>query len=157
LEVLSGRDLLVVGEGPQACELRHLSQRLGVAARVHFAGWRPDVLEILLASELMVLPSRWEGMPNVLLEAMAAGLPVVCARAAGVEEALGPLAGAQTVAVDDMELFSRRVLTIAKDPALAARLGQQNRQRVAEHFSLHGMIDQFGQLFEALARPAADS
>ena len=82
-------DLLLVGQGPERRKLEAQCRGLGIGDRVHFAGWRPDVAEILAASRLLVLPSAWEGMPNVVLEAMAAGLPVVATDVEGVRELLG--------------------------------------------------------------------
>src|SRR5207244_1839586 len=78
--------LLVAGRGPQAAALQSLARQLGVNAHAHFLGWRDDVPAILGVSDLFVLPSRWEGMPNAVLEAMAAGLPVVATRADGIAE-----------------------------------------------------------------------
>ncbi len=95
LRLLPHHDLLLVGDGPEAAKLRQLADQSGVSERIHFCGWQPQVREILLASDLLVLPSRWEGMPNVLLEAMGAGRPVVCTQAQGVQEVLGPLAESQ--------------------------------------------------------------
>jgi glycosyltransferase involved in cell wall biosynthesis len=154
LESLPQHDLLLVGDGPQAAALRRKAARLGIASRVHFAGWREDVLEVLLASDLMVLPSRWEGMPNALLEAMACGRPVVCTRVEGVEEVLGPLAEPQTVAADDLQAFAHKVVAIIRDPDLSGLLGIQNRQRIDDFFSLPVMIQRYEELFEAVARGA---
>ena len=69
--------------------LRRQCRDAGIAQRVHFAGWRADIPAILAASSLLVLTSAWEGMPNVVLEAMASGLPVVATQAEGVGELLG--------------------------------------------------------------------
>src|SRR5439155_4746020 len=68
---LPDHDLLLIGNGPQAAALQHCARRLRVQDRVHFGGWRNDVPSIMAAADLLVLPSRWEGMPNVVLEAMA--------------------------------------------------------------------------------------
>jgi glycosyltransferase involved in cell wall biosynthesis len=125
-------DLLLVGQGPQEQQLRRQCAALGIADRVHFAGWRADVPEILAASAALVLPSRWEGMPNAVLEAMAAGLPVVAADAEGVSELLGPNAGQQVVPYGDSAAFSERLSMFLADPAAAQVLGAANRQRTAE-------------------------
>ncbi len=91
---LPAHDLLIVGDGPQAAALRRTAAHLGLGPRVHFCGWQPHVLEILRASDLLVLPSRWEGMPNVLLEAMACERPVVCTQAGrSFGSAWSPIAG----------------------------------------------------------------
>lgn len=78
--------LLLVGAGPQEAELRSRVRDENLTDRVHFAGWQPDVAPILRACQVLVLASRWEGMPNVILEAMAAGLPVVATEVEGVSE-----------------------------------------------------------------------
>ena len=100
-------DLLLVGDGPLRPSLEAAAKAAGIADRVHFAGWRPDVPEILAASSLLVLPSLWEGMPNVVLEAMASRLPVVASDVEGVRELLGPNAARQTVAHGDSRAACR--------------------------------------------------
>ncbi len=119
----TGYDLVLVGEGPLREELVALAARLGVAARVHFVGFRGDVPAVLTASKLLVLPSRWEGMPNVVLESMAAGKPVVASRIEGVEEVLGAGAAEQTFAPGDIDEMARKIAAILHDPMLAGRLG----------------------------------
>ena len=101
-------DLLLVGDGPLRPSLEAAANGAGIADRVHFAGWRPDIHEILAASSLLVLPSLWEGMPNVVLEAMASRLPVVASDVEGVRELLGPNAARQTVAHGDSRRLPRR-------------------------------------------------
>ncbi len=96
-------DLLLVGTGPLQGRLESACRAAGIADRVHFAGWRSDVPEILAASELLVLPSVWEGMPNVVLEAMASRRPVVATDVEGVRELLGPLAARQLVRYGDTQ------------------------------------------------------
>ncbi|MBI5758256.1 MAG: glycosyltransferase, partial [Planctomycetales bacterium] len=82
--------LLVVGDGPLREELQALARQLGIAEAVCFAGHRDDVPALLRASKCFVLPSLWEGMPNVVLEAMAAGVPVVTTSVEGVLELIEP-------------------------------------------------------------------
>jgi starch synthase (maltosyl-transferring) len=150
LKQVPSLDLLLVGDGPERTALRDLAASLGIADRVHFVRWRRDVPEILAASILLVLPSRWEGMPNVVLEAMATGLPVVSTRAAGVEELLGPLSDGQTVAVGDAEGFVRAVIELAENSSRAQEIGRLNRQRARERFSLDAMVAAYERLYESL-------
>ena len=81
--------LLIVGEGPEREPLTGLAASLGIAGQVHLPGWQTDVPGILKSCQTFVLPSHWEGMPNVLLEAMAAGLPVIATDVEGVRDLLG--------------------------------------------------------------------
>ncbi len=147
---LPNHDLLLVGDGPQRARLGLAAERLGLGRRVHFVGYRPDVAEILAASDLLVLASEWEGMPNVVLEAMASGKPVVAANVDGVLEALGPAAVEQVFPPRDAEAFVKQILAILGDPALADRLGQQNQQRARQEFSWEAMVGAYQQLYASL-------
>ncbi len=144
-------DLLLVGSGSQRGDLESQALELGVADRVHLAGWRPDVREILAASHLLVLPSRWEGMPNVVLQAMALGLPVLATEAEGTAELLGDQAKAQTASYGATQVFSEKLVAIMSDPAEAKRLALGNRQRAMSEFSLSRMIEAYEGLWQRLA------
>ncbi len=152
LDQLPHHDLLLVGDGPQRQSLQQMAVSLGIDARVHFTGWRPDVPQILAASALLVLPSRWEGMPNVMLEAMATALPIVAVRTQGVEELLGPLAEPQSVALGDRDGFVAKLVRVGQDAAEAAELGRRNRERVIQHFSLSAMVAAYEHIYLSLAR-----
>ncbi|MCH8923943.1 MAG: glycosyltransferase family 4 protein, partial [Planctomycetes bacterium] len=147
---VAGLELVLVGDGPLRGRLETLAAKLGIADRVHFAGFRDDVPEILAASELVVLGSRWEGMPNVILEAMAGGRPVVATDVAGVREALGPNADEQTASPSDPQEFARKITAILGDKQLALRLGQENQQRVRQVFNLAAMVEAYQRLYVAL-------
>ena len=145
-------DLLIVGSGRQRGELERQAQGLGIADRVHFAGWRPNVAEILAASALLVLPSRWEGMPNVVLQAMASGMPVLTTEAEGNRELLGDQTGPQTAPYGQTQVFSEKLVTIMSSSSLAESLAQANRLRAARQFSLTRMVRAYESLWESLVR-----
>lgn len=144
-------DLLLVGRGPLEDQLVAACRAAGIADRVHFAGWRNDVPEILAASELLILSSAWEGMPNVVLEGMAAGRPLVVTDVEGVHELLGPLAEQQVVRYGDSLGLVGRITGLLSDPAGAAGLGSANRRRVAEHFAISRMVSAYEDLWSSLA------
>jgi glycosyltransferase involved in cell wall biosynthesis len=151
LASLPEHDLLLVGEGPQRAELKRLAVELGIASRVHFVGHRHDIPQILARSELLVLLSRWEGMPNVVLEAMASERPVLVRDVEGVAELLGPLAEQQMLSTQAIERFADRLVEILSDDELARLLGQRNRARVASCFETTSMVRQYAHLYEAIA------
>ncbi len=143
-------DLLLVGEGPLRRPLEAACQAAGIAGRVHFAGWRADVPEILAASTLLVLPSAWEGMPNVVLEAMASRRPVVATDVEGVRELLGPAAPRQTVRYGDTQCLMDKIVSFMLDPAMAAAVGAENRRRAEENFAISQMVAAYEDLWESL-------
>jgi glycosyltransferase involved in cell wall biosynthesis len=148
---LPEHDLLLAGEGKQRASLERLTGWLGIASRIHFAGWQADVPSIIAAAELVVLPSRWEGMPNVVLEAMAAGKPVIATQAEGTVELLGLAALEQTAPVGDWAGLRTRLISVATDATLANDLGRQNQGR-AQQFSLDFMAARYQRLYESLTR-----
>ena len=150
LRELPEHDLLLVGDGPQRGGLELLTVQQRLSSRVHFAGWQSNVASILAASDLLILASRWEGMPNVVLEAMAAGMPVVATQAEGVQELLGAEATEQLCPHEDATGFAERIVRLAQDPALAAELGARNRARAATEFSLTAMVSRYAALYESL-------
>lgn len=143
-------DIVLVGKGPEHDRLVQQARSVGIADRVHFCGWRPDVPAILRSASLLMLPSRWEGMPNAVLEAMAAGLPVVATRAEGVTELLGPLAPHQIVEFADDEALLAKSASILRDASLAQQLGQENQSRATAEFSLQAMIARYQQMYKEL-------
>ncbi len=147
---LPDHDLLLVGAGDELDNLRRIASQSGFGDQVHFLGFRNDVPGILAASDLLVLPSGWEGMPNVVLEAMAAARPVVATDVAGVREVFGPSGAQQIAPVGCAEVFSRLMVTILKDSRLANHLGVENQVRVKRHYSRAAMIEAYEQLYLAL-------
>ncbi len=147
---LPQHDLVIVGDGPQRPALIEQAARAGLAERVHFLGWRADVNSLLKASDLFLLPSRWEGLPNVLLEAMAAALPVVAADVEGVRELLGPTAESQLVTGEFGPGFLRQVRQLAADEPGRRALGELNARRARDAFSWGGMVRAYERLYEEL-------
>ncbi|HEX5103214.1 MAG TPA: glycosyltransferase [Pirellulaceae bacterium] len=147
-EQVADCDLLLVGDGPERADLQRAAQVSGIQGRVQFAGWQADVPGILAASELLVLPSRWEGMPNVILEAMAAGKPVVAANVEGVAELLGALTAEQTAHAGDKSALASRLAVLLANPPRAKELGSLNQHRAMAEFSLDRMVQKFSDLFQ---------
>lgn len=143
-------ELLLVGKGSEQAELQRLAVATGLGDRVHLAGWRSDVPALLAASHLLVLPSRWEGMPNVVLQAMASRLPLVATDVEGVRELLGPEAEPQTVPYGDSARLSQRILDLLNNPEQAAQQTAANRRRAEEQFGLDRMALAYQQLWESL-------
>jgi glycosyltransferase involved in cell wall biosynthesis len=151
---LPDHDLILAGEGSLMAALSCSALALGIQNRVHLVGWQTNIPSLMAAAELLVLPSRWEGMPNVVLEAMAAGKPVIATQSEGTVELLGLGAIDQTVPVGDWPNFRNRLIEIAKDRALANDLGHRNQRR-AQQFSLEFVADRYQRLYDSICRRSA--
>ncbi len=139
--------LVLVGDGPLRKHLEQQASKLDRSGQVRFLGWQSEVIPFLLASQMLVLPSRWEGMPNVVLEAMAAARPVVATRVEGVCELLGPLADQQTVTPENWQDFGDKILAFLSHPSLAQQVAQANRERVIQHFHVEQMVAKYRELW----------
>jgi glycosyltransferase involved in cell wall biosynthesis len=152
LKPLPDCHLVIVGEGPDRKKIERRAEKLGISEQVRFLGWRSDVPEILAASSVVVLPSRWEGMPNVVLEAMAAARPVLASRVEGVSELLGLAAEEQTVAYGDSPAFADKINRFLSSPDLASEVGRRNRFRAETEFPISRMVEQYEELWQSLIR-----
>ena len=119
--------VVVVGDGPEQENLQRLTARLGIGQRIVMAGFQTDVRPYYCLSTLLALPSYSEGSPNVVLEAMAAGLPIAATAAGGVPEILEDGVTALMVPPGDPQAMAEVILRILRDKALASRLAAAAR------------------------------
>jgi glycosyltransferase involved in cell wall biosynthesis len=143
--------LVFLGDGPLRPVLEAGARSAGLEERVHILGMRRDVPQVLRAFDVLALASRWEGLPRVLPQAMAAGLPIVATRVAGVPEAVADGENGWLVEPGDADAFGERLLRLAADPGMARRMGEAGRAKV-EEFSADRMARQLERLYERLAR-----
>jgi glycosyltransferase involved in cell wall biosynthesis len=144
-------DLLLLGEGPLEGELRRTASNFGIEQSVHFLGWQPNPYSIIRAADLFVLSSHWEGLPTVLIEALAVGTPVVSTDCPyGPREILLDGLGGILSPVNDPDALARSILHLAADPVERARLGGVGRSR-SDDFKLETMSRRYLDLVEAIA------
>jgi glycosyltransferase involved in cell wall biosynthesis len=142
--------LVVVGEGPERCKLIGLASELGVEERVQFVGQRQDVLPWLAACDLFVLCSDWEGMPMAVLEAMAAGIPVVATETGGMPDVIVPDVTGRLVPPGQAEALARAIAGLLDDAELRREMGRAGAKRVADAFALDQMTERTVQLYDEL-------
>jgi glycosyltransferase involved in cell wall biosynthesis len=147
-----------VGHGPLEGLLRVQAQALGLGEQVSFSGGRDDVPELMAAADLFVLPSLFEGLPLAVLEAMAAGLPVVGTRAGGIPEVVRDGATGRLVDVGDTAALTAAMLEVLERPDVAARWGAAGRVRQEHEFGAARMVHETAAIYEHLYRgnPRAD-
>lgn len=140
----------VVGGGPLEADLRARAHALGLDDVVTFTGWRTDALDLLSSLDVFVMPSLWEAMPMVLLEAMAAGLPIVVSRVADNHLIVEDESSGLLVPPRSPEALERAVLRLATDPAKRAALGVAARARFEERFTVDRMVTAYEALYRAM-------
>lgn len=139
--------LLVGRDGGMEAELRKLISELGLEDTVIFAGPRSDIPGILSSTDIMVLPSHEEGFPNVVLEGMAAGLPLVVTDVGGNPEAVESGESGLVVPARAPGELAAAIIQLLSRPDFAGQLGQAARKRVETCFSLDSMIMQMEQMY----------
>lgn len=142
--------LALVGEGPEESAIRALIVELGLEGRVRALGLRKDVPRLLAAADVALLTSVSEGIPLTLIEAMAAGLPVVSTNVGGVAEVVvDRLTGLLAPSGDD-DALAEAVASLADDPEARRRMGALGRERARELFSDSRMHDEYHTHYEAM-------
>jgi glycosyltransferase involved in cell wall biosynthesis len=149
-----GRDFRVelVGDGPERAALEAHAASLGLSDRVRFLGERPDVDRLLPTMDVFVLSSREEGIPNALLEAMAAGRPSVATAVGGTPEVMRDGETGWIVPPRSPERLAAALEQALDDPAEAARRGDNARRYAREVLSIDAMVRRHEAFYESLAR-----
>jgi len=150
----AGYRFLFLGEGELRAAIDAEVSALGLGETVIMAGMRTDVGALLAASDVFVLPSIVEGLPNAILEAMAAGLPVIATDVGGNAEAVEHGEQGLIVPFGDRPAMVDALIKLGSDPAERARMGRQGLPRVEKAFTIRRMLSQFEDLYkELLGRP----
>jgi glycosyltransferase involved in cell wall biosynthesis len=153
---LLGVYAVIVGDGSERAPLEAISERSGLAGRVHFAGQQDEVQTWLAALDVFVLSSDWEGMPNALLEAMAAGLPVVATAVGGTPEVVVDGVTGLLVPPRDPVALAEAITRLLHDPDLRRQMGQAGRERVKERFTVERMVSRTEALYRELIAEKLD-
>jgi glycosyltransferase involved in cell wall biosynthesis len=152
---LPGARLRIAGfDRAEAPELARLCAELGVAQAVAYLGARPaaELGPVYRAARLLLVPSAYEGLPTVILEAMREGTPVVASRVSGHPEVIEDGVNGLLAPVDDPAALAARCLELLRDPARAARLAARARETVARRFDAERCVDEYVDYYRALAR-----
>ena len=140
---------VVVGDGPLRAEVEAQIAALNLTDRFHLTGLQRDVPDLMHSFDLFALSSLWEGLPRVLPQAMAAGLPVVSTAADGSAEAVADTVNGYLTPPGDTKAMAVALLRLLDDPALAAKMGQAGQAR-ADEFGARKMVDDIAALYETL-------
>ena len=141
---------VIVGDGPKRAELEGTAERLGLSAIVRFVGFLDDVGTALSAADLFCLPSHSEGMPNALLEAMAAGRPICATAVGGVPEAIEDDRNGLLVRPGEPDALAGGLIRLMDDPTLARRLAGAAKQTAERRFSALRAAREYQNLYERL-------
>ncbi len=132
---------VIIGDGALRDALRAEAEALGIAARVHFAGWRPDAAARMAAFDYFLMPSLWEGFGLVMLEAMAARLPIIASNISALPEIVVAGETGYLCAPRDVACLAAHMARLLEDRNLAARLGSAAEARLAAAFSIPKMVE----------------
>jgi glycosyltransferase involved in cell wall biosynthesis len=141
--------LVLVGKGDLDVELRAEALAKNVNGKVKFLGWRPDINELMPIFDMLVLPSLNEGMGRVLVEAMAAGKPVVASRVGGIPDLVKDGETGYLVPPADERALAEAILKLLNDRDRAKVMGQRGKER-CQQFSLEAMIAKLDNLYSDL-------
>ena len=140
---------LLVGDGPEAAGLAAVAREAGITERVRFLGWREDVPRVMAALSVFVQPSANEGMGRSIVEAMAAGVPVVATRVGGIPSVVADGECGLLVEPADVTGLAGAIGKLLADPDLAARMGAAGRRR-ATAYSVQSMVEQLDGLYREI-------
>ena len=151
IQVVAKREhvsFFMIGDGEFRTELEAAIQNSGFADRIRIMGWRSDVPDLLKALDLMVLPSRWEGMPLAILEAMSSAVPVVASNIPGNFHLISDGCDGRLFPLDDDDALARALIDLIDDPAKRLRFSAQSRAKVLANYTLSTRMDRITAIYE---------
>ena len=147
LQAVPDAHFVAIGEGDLRAELEQQTARAGIADRFHWLGFRNDVTELLPDLNALAMPSEYEGLPIVLLEAMACEVPVVAHAVDGIPEAVTNGVEGFLIPRGDVAQLENRLISVLQDRDMARRMGQAGRMRVLRDFTVDRMAQRYAALY----------
>jgi L-malate glycosyltransferase len=144
---LTRAKFVLVGDGVERQSLEQLTRELGLAAKILFLGRRTDVAEILKCSDLSVLPSWAEGLPNVVMESVAVGTPVVATRVGGIPEIIEDGVSGLLVPPRDPAALAAAIIRMLVEPKLGASMAAAALERLRARFSFSNVIETLEEIY----------
>ena len=142
--------LLIIGDGPLRQRLERFRRQVRIEDKVHFLGHRDDVPRLLPHFDALWLASEYEGLPNVVMEAMAAGVPVVASDISGNRDLVVSGETGYLVPLGDRAAFARETRRLLEDAELARRFGEAGRRRMLAEFTVEQMVERHAKLYREL-------
>ncbi len=152
LALAPGIDLSIAGDGDLLGALRGQAARLGIEGRVRFLGWQDDVWPLLETADFLVCPSRLEPLGNVVIEAWAAGVPVVATMSAGPAALISAETDGLLVPVDDAPALAAAMTRLAGDTVLRAGLAEAGRKSYEADYTEAAVVARYRELFARVVR-----
>ena len=143
---------VLAGDGEQRPRFEEQAAKLGLEQNFLFLGRRTDIPKILACCDVAVLPSRAEGLPNAILEYMAAGLPTIASRVGGNAELIEDGVTGLLVPSEDSAALSDALLALLRDPGLARRMAQNGHEFTIRNFSFERLVREVDELYSELLR-----
>lgn len=147
-----GLVLLIVGDGPARDELEHYSETLGIGRNTKFLDVRRDIPELLSVMDIFVLPSLWEGLVNALIEAMAAGKPVIASDIPQIREIINSEDVGLLVPPKNSDAIAQSVELLLNNKETANDLSTAAYERASSAFSIDATVNKYTELFENILR-----
>ncbi len=143
-------EITLVGDGPEFAKLKFLAAQFGLKDRLTFVGWRHnhELIEHYQAANIFINPSRHEGMPNAVLEAMSMALPVIATQISGNEELVIPDETGILIPTDDQDALAQALRVLISDPEKCRQMGLAARQRVLAEYTWQNSAAQYLRLME---------
>ena len=137
----------IIGDGPEFLQLQKMARSLDIEDKINFLGSFSEITPFLERAHIFVLPSQFEGLPNVVLEAMACGLPVIATQVGGVQDIIQHRINGLLVPPGDTEAICTNAKELFVNTTLAEGLGARARETVVKHFSLSAVADRYAALY----------
>ena len=141
---------LIIGRGPLRNELERYSKGLSIEANVVFTGEREDILELLQSMDVFVMTSLYEGLPNAIIEAMAAGVPVVATDVGGNSELVINRETGFLCRSNDAKALVEKVIGLISNENAAQQLGKKGREKIVKEFTVEKMVNQTENIYREL-------
>ena len=137
---------MLVGDGQMRPEINRLAEKLSIRDRLILAGWKKDIKQILLTFDVLVLTSLWEGLPRVLVEATALGIPIVATHINGNHEIIRHGVNGYLVPPRESSVMAEKVISLLRNPGQLSYT-EEDRRSLLDGFDINYMVKQQEQMY----------